>query len=391
MKILFVNFTKMVGDSGGVAKVACVFANEMIQRGHEVSMIYSDEKEGPFFFSVSDSFHCYNVKQNEQGNFIKFPWYMKLYREVVRVFDKKKAHDINRDFDDKYLTKNLERLVSEIKPDIIVSYQIESTVHLLWNLKIDIPVVTMSHEAQRNHYDEKETYALEHSVAYQVLTNGFRWQINKVLPKVNCITIGNAVETTDKVVNLSNKKQRYKIMSVGRLNSNHKRPHLLLQAFAKIAVDFPDWDLELWGSKDNKIYVKQLETIISRNRLENRVSLCGTTDKVYDKLAQADIFAFPSAYEGFPLAMTEAMNAGLPVIGYKFCAGVNELIEDGVNGYLCEDGVDAFVDALRKLMADQDLRIRMGKVAREKMRQYEPKVIWDQWEKLLQTITKEKV
>ena len=48
MKILLANFTKMVADSGGLAKVTCALANEMKRRGHEVTLVYSDEQSGDF-------------------------------------------------------------------------------------------------------------------------------------------------------------------------------------------------------------------------------------------------------------------------------------------------------------------------------------------------------
>lgn len=391
MNILFVNFTKMVNDTGGVAKVACAFGNEMIRRGHQVSMVYSDEKEGEFFYPVDKDFHCYNVKIDSDGTIIRFPLYMKLYREFIRAFSRKKAQDINRGYDEKYLMKNLEHLVDMIRPDVIVSYQIEGAIHLLWSLKTQIPVVTMSHGAQKNDYDEKETFALEESKVYQVLTDCFRQQISNVLPAVNVVAIGNAIPRPAESVDLAQKKACYKIIFVGRLNHNHKRPHLLLEAFAKIANQYPYWNVELWGAEDKKTYTAQLKNIIRKYHIEDRVLLCGPTDKVNEKLLQADIFAFPSAYEGFGMALAEGMGAGLPSVGYKSCPAVNELIEDGVNGYLCDDGVDAFADALSKLMSNQNLRVRMGKAAREKMHQYEPRIIWDKWETLLKTVVDEKL
>lgn len=43
-------FNKMVGDTGGLAKVACAFANEMYKRGHDVSLVYSDVRKGDFYY-----------------------------------------------------------------------------------------------------------------------------------------------------------------------------------------------------------------------------------------------------------------------------------------------------------------------------------------------------
>lgn len=62
---------------------------------------------------------------------------------------------------------------------------------------------------------------------------------------------------------------------------------------------------------------------------------------------ETDIFAFPSHHEGFPLALTEAMGVGIPAVGYRSCPAVNELIHDGEDGYLTDDGAAPFAEALR--------------------------------------------
>ena len=58
MNILLVNTTKMVGDTGGLAKVTSAFANEMNKRGHTVSVIYADERSGDFFFPIDKGIKC---------------------------------------------------------------------------------------------------------------------------------------------------------------------------------------------------------------------------------------------------------------------------------------------------------------------------------------------
>ena len=62
MKIMLANFTKMVEDSGGLAKVTCNFADEMYRRGHEVALVYSDEKSGKFFFEINKAITCYDLR-----------------------------------------------------------------------------------------------------------------------------------------------------------------------------------------------------------------------------------------------------------------------------------------------------------------------------------------
>lgn len=383
MKILMTNFTKMVNDSGGVAKVCCAFANEMVKRGHEVSIIHSDEKQGSFFFPIDKNITCYNAKQNADGSLIKFPVHLKALRELYRVFNKRKAQTFNRDFGEKYLIKNIKACLEKEQPDIIVSYQIEGSVYLLHNLKVDIPVVTMSHREQKDYYDEKERFALEHSAIYQVLVPSFEKYINKILPKVKTTTIGNAIPQDDYCVDLTKDKETYKIIFVGRLTKNHKRPQILIEAFAKLADKHPNWSVELWGQTFRKSFYNELQDMIKGNNLQDRVYLKGTSNNIPEVLKKADIFAFPSEYEGFGMALAEGMCVGLPAVGYKSCVGVNELILDGKNGFLCDDGVEAFAQALDKLMSDKNLRITMGKAAKESMKQFAPENIWDKWEELL--------
>ena len=113
----------------------------------------------------------------------------------------------------------------------------------------------------------------------------------------------------------------------------------------------------------------------------------GTTSNIFSVLREADIFAFPSAFEGFGLALAEAMSVGLPVIGYRSCSAVNELILDGNNGFLCDDGITDFANKLDILMSSKKLRLEFGRNGRSLIKQYEPSLIWDKWEILLKDVS----
>lgn len=390
MKILLANFAKMVNDSGGLAKVAVNFANEMIKRGHMVTLIYSDEKTGEFFYQIDKNVTRYDLR-HYNGQSIDFPLYMKIKRELLRTFSKIKARTVNNDFTKKYLLNNLKELLEKIQPEIIVAFQPAASKALICDLQIKTPVITMSHGDPEDYfhtYPLEEIPAVEKSTINQVLMPSFEEHIKKYLPKAKTITIGNAIPQFDFSADLAADKEVYKIIFVGRLTKNHKRPHLLIEAFAKIAAKYQNWIVELWGVPDKKAYYLELEHLIKTNNLQNRVFLKGSTDKVSLVLKEADIFAFPSAYEGFGMALAEGMSVGLPSVGFKNCSAVNELIKDGKTGILCDDGVDAFADALEKLMNNKDLRVKMGAAAKLDMSEYAPEKIWDKWENLLKFYTK---
>lgn len=182
------------------------------------------------------------------------------------------------------------------------------------------------------------------------------------------------------------------IINVARFDKVQKRQYLLVEAFNLIAAKYLDWNMEFYGETDYNVnYFKKIKMFVSENKLEDRVLFKGTTNNISKELFRAKIFAFPSAFEGFPLALTEAMSTGLPAIGYKNCPAVNELIKDGENGFLCEEGVDAFAQALEKLISDEELRKKMGKAAKEDMKQYAPEKIWDMWEKLIEQVAQGKL
>lgn len=388
MNILLANLTKMVNDSGGLAKVTSNFANEMIQRGHTVSVVYSDEREGDFYYPVHNSVPTYDLRHFD-GKTITYPWNYKIKREIYRVFSKQKARTINNDFTERYLLDNLQKVVNKVNPDIIISFQPAASKMLLINLNIKIPIITMSHGDPEDYfhtYPKGEIPAVEKSSLNQVLLPSFAKHITDHLPEAKTIVIGNAVYQNPEQVDLSKEKDIYKIIFVGRLSKNHKRPHLLIEAFAKLAKKYPNWHVEFWGAEDGKLYYQELKQKIKKYDLEHQVFLKGTTKEIIKELLNSDIYAIPSAYEGFSLAMTEAMQVGLPPIGFKNIPSVSELIEDGNTGILCDENTNDLSEKLEMLMNNRKLRIEIGNAARKSMEQYAENIIWDKWEYCMSSI-----
>ena len=392
MRILLANMAKMVEDTGGLAKVTSAFANEMQRRGHTVSLVYSDVRKGDFYYPLNPGIPAYDVC-HFKGQSIRFPWYLKVKRELLRTFSKQKARTVNNDFAERFLLQNLKQTVEEVGPDVIVASQPAASKMLLCDLELNVPVITMSHGDPEDYfhiYPKKEIPSLEKSAVCQVLLPSFARHIHNHLPQAKTVVIGNAIPQYEEQADLEQAKERYTIVSVGRLTKNHKRPHLLIEAFAGLADKYPDWQVELWGDVDQRAFYEELKFMIKSKKLQDRVFLKGTSNEIPKILQRSDIFAFPSAYEGFGLALGEAMSMGLPAVGYKSCSAVNELIQDGVNGFLCEEGPEDLAAKLDRLMGDRALRVRRGQAARESMKQYAPEAIWDAWEKLLEDVAAKK-
>ncbi len=100
-----------------------------------------------------------------------------------------------------------------------------------------------------------------------------------------------------------------------------------------------------------------------------RVDVVGAVgqDDIRAHFVEADVFVLPSFAEGVPVVLMEAMAMELPVVTSRI-AGIPELVEDGVNGFVVAPGrADLIADALRQLAASEGLRREMGRRGREKV------------------------
>ncbi len=94
-----------------------------------------------------------------------------------------------------------------------------------------------------------------------------------------------------------------------------------------------------------------VECAIKKYQLTENVVITGRISNTHDFLKLADIYLQTSYYEGFPNALIEAIECGLPAIAYDAPGGTSEIIIDGENGYLVRNGdVSAFVEKLSHLI-----------------------------------------
>jgi glycosyltransferase involved in cell wall biosynthesis len=144
----------------------------------------------------------------------------------------------------------------------------------------------------------------------------------------------------------------------------HFRPvkghRALLDAFAHVRAGVPDARLVLLGDGPMR---PELVEHTRRLGIADAVELRGTVD-VWPWLARAHVFALASEYEGSPVAVMEAMAAGLPVVGTDV-PGIRDVVRHGVTGYLASpDDAAGFARHLVEVLSDPALRERMAAAAR---------------------------
>jgi glycosyltransferase involved in cell wall biosynthesis len=156
------------------------------------------------------------------------------------------------------------------------------------------------------------------------------------------------------------------IGTAARLESVKGLP-FLLQAAGALQRRYPDLRIEIAGSGSCE---PRLRLLASRLGLAESISFLGWQQDVDALHRRWQVFAQPSIYEGFGLAALEAMASGLPVVA-SATGGLPELVKDGITGFLVPVGdVDALADRLGQLLEDDELRVRMGQAARERVREH---------------------
>ncbi len=150
-----------------------------------------------------------------------------------------------------------------------------------------------------------------------------------------------------------------KFVFLGRLEEV-KNPIGLLRAFYRLKQEGMSCSLTYIGDGMQK---EELHQSIAEYNLENSVFLLGFLATPYKELVQYDVVVQSSHTEGFSLALVEAMSCSLPVIATPV-GGVNQLITEGENGWICSSSDDNHLyEKMKEAIRNKDSLLRMGKMA----------------------------
>ncbi|MFE5735282.1 glycosyltransferase family 4 protein [Streptomyces sp. NPDC056528] len=163
------------------------------------------------------------------------------------------------------------------------------------------------------------------------------------------------------------------VVAAGRL-TRVKRYDVLIDAFAELAGDHPDWKLRIYGSGDAVQNLREpLVRRIEERGLGGRAFLMGSVIPLESEWVKGSIAAVTSRRESFGMTIVEAMRCGLPVVSTDCPHGPREIIEDGVDGRLVPvDDVAAVARALRELIEDDELRAKTARAALAASERFDP-------------------
>ena len=343
--------------AGGAERQIVMLSNEMVIRGHEVHMIVLNEFNAPY--PISDKVTVHDLSGRDNGKWALFKRFL-AFREVIK----------------------------KIKPNITISYNLQGAYFSLLEGKSVCGKILYSERGDP--YDKEYSgllgkvrdYTCRHVDAMVFQSEGARDFFN-IGKKQKAIVIHNSVTVPQDKYPIAEKWDN-RIVTVGRLH-HQKNPHLLLDAFCKLASRYPDIHLDFYGDGDMH---DELQDKINRLGMEVRVTLHPSQKNIFDCIRTARLFVLPSDYEGMPNALMEAMSLGLPCISAD-CrpGGARTLIEDGKNGFIVPvRDVNTLAEKIAYLLDNPDVAEIVAKEARNLGETHTNKVIFDKWNKFLKDI-----
>jgi glycosyltransferase involved in cell wall biosynthesis len=221
------------------------------------------------------------------------------------------------------------------------------------------------------------------------VSNGLRDYAFETTPDLPIEVIPNAIELSVFTPPLHRSDDGpVRMLFVGRFN-HFKSVETLVEAAAQLRQnDVDNFEMELIGEGERRANVERL--IIERG-LTKQVRLLGWVerDQLPDHYRRADMFVTATTWEGMPNTVLEGMACGLPVVATR-ASGLQELVQEGVNGYLVDiNDAAALAHRMAALIANPYERRRMGKESRKLAeREFAWEYIAEQYVAIYQRISK---
>lgn len=351
--------------SGGAERVMTTMANHWVANGRPVTLLTMTGCDQPPFYPLSPGVDLRQLGlANPSGSPAKA-----LLNNLRRL-------------------RELRRAITSTRPDVVISFlDTTNVITLLATLGLGMPIVVAEHTdpgLKRMHpvWNLLRRVSYPRAARLVVLTEpSKRFFPSSIQRKTQIIPNPIMVEPGNGPVERGPGRT---LISMGRFGPE-KGFDFMIDAFARIAADFPEWNLVIWG---DGVLRAGLEAQRATLGLNDRIQLPGRTTTPHTELRRADLYALSSRREGFPMALAEAMACGLPAVAFDLPSGPRDIIRAGVDGLLVPNGdIPALAEVLASLMRDDDRRVAMSQAAPDVLNRFGVERVMAIWDELVKDLT----
>lgn len=371
-------------NPSGMERVLTLKANYLVAHGYDVHVILTDGAGRPFAFPLDErvKVHQLDIDFEEPYHhpFLRRVW---LYRQKMRL-----------------LRKRLDQCLCEVKPDITVSLLRRdiNVIHSMTDGSLKMGEIHFDRLHYRNFVAPRWLPTVVADWIKRRWMSSLIGNLKRLAKFVvlshedaaywpelnNVVVIPNPSSFAP--VRQSDCMQR-QVIAAGRY-VGQKGFERLIAAWQMVAEKHPGWKLKIYGDGWMR---KQLEQQVADLKLQDSCFLEHSVPDIENKMLESSIFVLSSRYEGFCLVIVEAMSCGLPVVSFACHCGTRDIISDGVDGYLVEEGdIAGLAEKINLLIEDDEKRQKMGRMARLKSGSYSMERIGAQWMELFESLIQKK-
>lgn len=366
--------------AGGMERVLTLKANYLAEQlGYDIYIILTDGKDKAPWFPLSPKIKVIHL----DINFDEL-WHLPLWKKSIVYLQKQQVYK-----------KRLTECLMKIKADIAIS-MMRREINFINGIKDGSRKIGEIHVNRKNYRD----FNGEHlNLPKRILQ---KYWINQMIRKVrqldkfvvlcnedqtqypeldNVCVIPNPLSfTPDKWSDTTSNQ----ILAVGRYEPQ-KGFDLLLQAWQSVHQKHPGYILSIYGAGDSTPYVRHAREL----HLENSCRFHAPVNNITEKYAESSVFVLSSRFEGFGMVITEAMACGVPSVSFACPCGPRDIITDGKDGLLVENGnIPQLAEKICFMIENPDIRKQMGQQAQISSTRFRLENIMQQWEQLFDSVAK---
>lgn len=346
--------------SGGGERVLVTIANNLVNRGHDVTIITFEE---PIEYKLDPKIKA-----------------VKLYDGFFKNQTFRYMHELYKYYRNKHN-----------RPDTLISFMTQTSlsaiiVAKLWRIKVIASEHTnhlrTSTKGSIVNFTRKYVYRL---ADYITILTRYDLEFYKK-HKSNVVVMSNPCSFKKNDTKAIEKKKI--ILAVGGLHKYHIKGFDNLLPIVKPILDkHKDWKVMIVGETKIDGY-EFLKNLTKDLEIEDQVIFAGLRNDMQDIMAGSEIFVLSSRNEGQPMVLIEAMFQGMACVSYDCISGPSDIITNNVNGILVKDqDQEDMRFHINKLIEDEKLRFKLSSNTSKIISKFDEDFICDKWEALMKNIS----